>query len=110
MALMTWAKANERRLPELALLCHIPNGGLRSIREAGRFKRMGVRPGYPDYVLDVPRGVFHGLRIELKAEGGKVSAVQKEWLAALNKQGYCAVVAVGWTAASNMIEAYLKKV
>jgi len=108
IALMRWKQLNMKRLPELDMLFHVPNGGTRAVREAARFKRMGVQPGVPDYFLDVPRGAFHGLRIEMKSPTGKVSDEQKDWLYRLNKHGYCAVVCYGWEDAAKMIESYLK--
>lgn len=51
---------------------HIPNGGLRSKREAARMKGQGVRPGVPDLCIPVARRGYHSLYIEMKAaEGGR---------------------------------------
>ena len=53
--------------PELSLyLHHSPNGGFRNASEAAKFKAMGVRAGFPDLVLLVPRGKRPFLAIELK--------------------------------------------
>ena len=41
-------------------LIHVPNGGRRDIREAAKFKRMGVKAGVPDLVLLYPSGGYHG--------------------------------------------------
>lgn len=112
-ALFDWAEKSLGRYPELIGLMHVPNGGKRDALEAARFKKQGVRPGYPDLVLDVARGSFHGLRIELKATredlGRKpqVSAEQRKWLQRLELAGYRAVVCEGWEAARDEIVAYL---
>ena len=111
MALFTWANhmAVTGRLPELARLFHVPNGGSRGPAEAGRFKAMGVRKGVPDVFLDVPRGGFHGLRIEMKRRrGGVLSDEQADWLDYYNANGYRAVVCYGWDEARMEIEDYLK--
>lgn len=111
MALFTWAHhmAVTGRLPELARLFHVPNGGSRGPAEAGRFKAMGVKPGVPDVFLDVPRGGFHGLRIEMKRRrGGVLSDEQAEWLDYYNANGYRAVVCYGWDEARMEIEDYLR--
>ena len=106
--LLSWAETQSGRLPELRLLFHIPNGGGRSKREAGRFKAEGVKAGVPDLCLPVPRGGSHGLYIELKRlKGGKVSKEQAAWLDALREQGYAASVCRGWQEAAAVIEAYL---
>lgn len=107
-ALMSWVSHAQQQHPELRLLLHIPNGGLRTKRVAAQLQRLGVRPGVPDLLLPVARGRYHGLWIELKAQPGRrVSAAQEEWLRALEEQGYFTVVCVGWEAARRMIEAYL---
>lgn len=38
-------------LPVDAVFHHSPNGGWRKKREAARFKRMGVKPGWPDCTI-----------------------------------------------------------
>lgn len=58
MALMHWAAYYESEHPELALLFHIPNGGTRNKREAGRLKAAGVKAGVSSRSL-------------LRAAGGK---------------------------------------
>lgn len=111
MALFTWANhmAVTGRLPELYWLYHVPNGGSRGPAEAGRFKAMGVKKGITDVALDVPRGGFHGLRIEMKRrEGGTVSQDQRDWIDHLNANGYRAVVCYGWDEARMEIEDYLR--
>lgn len=57
------------------LLFHVPNGGLRNLREASKFKSMGVIAGVPDLLL-INKGKLYG--IELKTEDGVLSKVQKE--------------------------------
>lgn len=109
MALFTWAHhmAATGHIPELSRLFHVPNGGRRGPAEAGRFKAMGVKPGVPDVFLDVPRGGFHGLRIELKRRnGGKVSKDQTDWIDWYNANGYRAVICYGWDEAREEIENY----
>lgn len=95
------------KYPELALLFHIPNGGKRNVREAARFKRMGVKPGVPDMFLPVPRGKKHGLFIELKAPNGRVSDYQSEWLSRLGELGYAAYVCFGADDAWDVLTKYL---
>ena len=107
-ALLRWAEYNRAAHPQLKLLLHIPNGGLRGKAEAGRFKAMGVKPGVPDLFLPVARGGFHGLWIEMKRiKSGKLSTVQQGWISALQEQGYMAVMCRGWCEASETIIRYL---
>lgn len=107
VALATWAKRQSCTVPELALLFAIPNGGKRSRAVAGKLKAEGVKAGIPDLCLPVARGKYHGLFIELKAKGGRMSESQFEWGRALSAQGYCVHLCVGWGAAKTAIEDYL---
>ena len=54
---------------------HYPAGELRNPRTAGKLKRMGVMPGWPDLLLLSPRGLLHGL--ELKRAGADLSDAQE---------------------------------
>ena len=106
--LFSWAAMNSGKRPELRLLFHIPNGGMRSKSEAARFKAEGVKPGVPDLFLPVARGPWHGLFIELKRQqGGRISDSQKRWLDSLTTAGYYATVAHGWREATAILTEYL---
>jgi hypothetical protein len=113
-ALFRWAELSRGRWPELALLFAVPNGAFLAgdavarAKQAGRLKRQGLRPGVPDVFLDVARGGYHGLRIEMKAGKGRASDDQRLWIAALREQGYLAEVCVGWEAARELVERYLR--
>ena len=108
ICLLRWAAYQAGKYPELELLYHTPNGGLRSRTEAARLRAAGVKAGVPDLCLPVPRKGFHGLYIELKRiSGGRVSKEQREWLEALSEQGYKAIVCKGWEDATREIMDYL---
>ena len=109
VALMQWASlpTSLKRYPELELLHAVPNGGHRFISVAKAMKAEGVKPGVPDLDLPVPRGPFIGLRIELKAKGGKESPPQRWWRERLTAHGHRALVCVGWEEAKRAIETYL---
>ena len=94
-------------VPALRLLFAIPNGGHRHKATAGRLKAEGVRRGVPDLCLPFACGGFHGLFIELKAQGGRASDEQKKWIEALQAQGYRAEVCVGADEAWDVICEYL---
>lgn len=106
-ALIQWADL----VPIIAgRLVHVPNGGRRNPREAGRLKAMGVRAGYPDFLLDVPHGGRHGLRLELKARRPHHAAItrpQAEWIEYLVANGYACRVCYGWEDAKDFITRYL---
>ena len=68
---------------------------------------MGVKPGVPDITLPVPRGIYHGLYIELKTDSGKTSKEQNEWLAEAREDGYYTAVCYSWPEAAEVLERYL---
>ena len=76
-------------LPKGAIWFAVPNGGTRNLREAVKFKRMGVKAGIPDIIILHQSKAFC---IELKSGNGVVSKVQKAMMLALFEAGF--VVAV----------------
>ncbi len=62
-------------LPDDIIFTHIPMGEKRNKGTAGKLKRMGVNPGWPDFEILIPDGVT--LRIEMKGEKGSLSEPQK---------------------------------
>lgn len=87
----------------------IPNSAPKGMQAAAYFRSEGLRPGYPDLGLDVPRGRFHGLRIEMKrADGtGRTSPDQERWVERLTRRGYKVVVPAGVHEAMTAIESYM---
>lgn len=102
-----WARMNVRRYPELKWLYHVPNGGSRNHAEAVKLKQMGVRPGVSDICLPYSRGVYHGLFLELKFDGGRVQSSQKEFLDDMEAAGFYVCVCYGAENAVKIIEEYL---
>lgn len=92
-------------------LAAVPNGGDRHPAVAGKLKAEGVRKGYPDLQLLMPRGCYHGLIIELKRiKGGRVEPEQADWIDWLSGQGYMAVVCKGADQACETIKRYLGEI
>lgn len=107
IALMDWARLARATSPDLDLLFHIPNGGGRSKAEAGIFKAMGVKAGIPDLFLSVPNQNWHGLYIEMKSTGGRVSPEQKDVFKRLGDKGYAVFICRDWIEAKDAIRSYL---
>ena len=116
--LFAWSRMEARRIPELALMYSVPNGGSRHSAEASNLKAEGVKAGVPDIHLPVRRQQFNGLYIELKrtafalpetgyTKWGTVSAEQLQWLAALNAAGSHAVICRGYIHARDTVLAFL---
>ncbi|EKI3096579.1 VRR-NUC domain-containing protein [Escherichia coli] len=89
-----------------ARLHSTPNGGMRSDATAWKMKAEGQKAGYPDLSLDVPRGRYHGMRLELKFGKNRVSEHQKHWLRMLSDDGYYCCVAYGHQQAIELLMAY----
>jgi hypothetical protein len=92
----------------LAWLHAVPNAAKRSGKLGAEMVDEGLESGVPDLFLDEPRGVFHGLRIEMKRKGGRVSDTQELWLKHLMEKGYFAIVCTGWIEARETILWYLE--
>jgi len=101
------AQFSVQKYPELNLLMAIPNGGHRSMAVAGKLKAEGVKKGFPDIFLPVPRGGWHGLMIEMKVEPNKPSPEQVQWLWDLTRNGYLAVVCYSTKDAWGLLIAYI---
>jgi len=110
--LFQWAKLQEKRYPELALMFAIPNGGDRHPAVGAKMKAEGVKAGVPDIFLPVHRvrlgWVDFGLFVEMKRDSKeKPKAEQKKWLADLEHRGYRVEVGYGFEDARDKILAYL---
>ncbi len=104
---MRVVRLHEKQYPALLNLSHVPMGGWRHRTVARKLKAEGVRPGYPDYLLDVPLGGYHGWRCELKSRGGTPTKEQKEWHERLRANGYKVDLCKGWEEAWAALKAYL---
>ena len=107
VSLFQKAERWEGEYPELALLHAIPMGGKRPISVAKRMKAAGAKKGLLDMCLPVPRGQYHGLYLELKVKGGRLSKEQKWWIEKLREQGYAVHVCYGCIEAWGVIMEYL---
>lgn len=82
---------------------HTPNGGKRKPIEAAIFKGLGVRAGVSDIIAVHAGRIF---ALELKAEGGRASEAQMEFIADIERAGAFACVAVGLDRAIATLEAW----
>ena len=108
-AIVQWAgyvKYKDKTLADY--LHHSPNGGKRNSKTGALFKAMGTKAGYPDLILDIAKGGYHGLRLELKKKGGSASEQQLERIAMLNAEGYLAKVVVGFDETKQALIDYMQ--
>lgn len=117
VTVIEWKNWNIHNYPELKWLHAIPNGsklpysrdkyGNRYSKEAKHLITEGLTSGIADLYLPVPRSKYHGLYIEMKAQGGKPTPQQEEFLYFVSLQGYKAVICYGAEDAIETIENYL---
>lgn len=108
ITLFSWARIYQHKYPALKWLHAIPNGGYRTKSQAARLKAGGVKAGVADIFLPAAAAGYHGLYIELKrADGGRASKEQKEFISDMQKAGFRAEVCHGWRSAAETIEQYL---
>jgi len=100
-------------------------GGIRtSFKQAVKAKATGYVKGFPDLQICVPMergvgkeggtieggGIYHGLFLEIKKDKKSYpTKEQKEWIAYLNDQGYCARVTKGIDESIQVIDDYFNK-
>lgn len=86
------------------LVCfHPPNGGKRGIREAVRLKRMGVRAGVADLIMLHNGNAF---ALELKADNGRLSEAQDQFLADFRAAGGFSWAAYGLDSALKVLKTW----
>lgn len=87
----------------------VPNGGKRNIRDAKRFKSMGVLAGVYDIFVSETTPVYSGLYIEFKAPGrpGSTSETQDTFKDNAEARGYMTTVHDNAILALKEVEEYL---
>ena len=91
------------------LFFKINNEGSKNSLDGWQNQLEGVLAGVSVYFLPLPKGKYHGLFLELKrTKGGKVSALQVEWVKLMRENGYAAGICYGADHAIEVIERYLK--
>jgi len=99
------------------MFTHIPNETYTtSWNQKRKNKAEGVKKGFPDYVIVIPkdkskRGKSHLLLVEMKRrKGGKATPEQLSWIAAMNDiENIQAVVCKGAEDAISFISNFLKE-
>lgn len=104
---ISWANLHLNRYPELKWLFHTPNGGHRNKTEAIKFKQMGVKAGVSDLCLPYPKGIYHGLFIEMKFGKNKQTENQKEFLHDMAAAGHYVVTCYTGESAIEILKEYL---
>lgn len=101
----------DAQYPQLAMLLHhSPNEGLlpKSARDGAKRKAMGVRAGFPDFILLIPSHGYHYLCVELKTATGRQSTNQKSYEEAVTAVGGKYVICRSLDEFMKVITEYLK--
>jgi hypothetical protein len=108
-AFVLWRNYWWDHYPVLRLLYAVPNGGYRTDKTAAIMKLEGQLPGVPDLCLPAARRGYHGLYIEMKRpKEGRLSDHQREFIAALEAEGYLVRVCRGFEEAKRAVVEYLE--
>lgn len=102
-----WADWNAVKYPQLRWLYHCPNGGKRDVREARKFRQLGVKPGVSDLCLPFPKGKYCGLFIEMKYGNNKLQETQIEFLRDMANAGHFVITCYSGSLAIDVLEKYL---
>jgi hypothetical protein len=95
--------------PLTKLIYAVPNAAKRSYSLAAHMKGEGMTAGILDINIDIPRGGYHGMRIEFKRDAKmKFSEEQVKTVAQLEAEGY--LVELHWddVAAFDSTLAYMR--
>lgn len=93
-----------KTFPAVRILA-IPNGSQRSRTTGARLKAEGVVAGVPDLLIPA-----WNLWVEMKrADGGAVSAVQKDWHRYLESIDHTVLVCAGFAQAKEKVEELVKR-
>ncbi len=99
----------ERKHPDIyEAMCAYPAGGMRNKKVGAEMKAEGQVSGYPDIIIDLARGDYHGARVEVKTEVGTLQATQKTKLFTLSEQGYYCTARKGFDDVVAAILAYAR--
>lgn len=82
----------------LLTFCHIPNEGNRTEREGAIMKRMGLRPGWPDFMIYMANGEDYAIEMKrrnapvgepwgVRVSSSHLRPQQAEWFAKLSEMG-----------------------
>lgn len=109
---VAWIRETRTTVSDLWLVTAVPHAE-QSKAQAGKKWAEGVEAGYPDLLLDSPRGGYHGLRVEMKklADYGYARGApredQRNWHIRLARAGYCVVTCWGSAVAIAVFRWYL---
>lgn len=107
VSLFQWAALCYGQYPELRFMYAVPNAAQRNYGTAMWMKAEGLKAGVPDICLPAPRGIYHGLYVEMKYGNNKPTDEQNAYISFLESQVYCVRVCYSFEAARVIVKDYL---
>ncbi len=72
-------------------------------------RRLGLKKGIPDVIIDYPLHAWHGCRLELKRDASsEIHDEQKAWCERLRRRGYFVELCAGLGAATAAVGRYMR--
>ncbi len=90
-----------------ALFCASLGGIFTTPAGARKAIRTGYRKGQPDLFIYEPKGIYHGLAIEIKTIKGRATKEQEQWITDLQNRGWRAEICKGLPAILDLIDTYM---
>lgn len=84
----------------------VPNGGFRLKATAAAIEAEGAKRGVPDMSLEIPAGIYHGMRVEQKHGKNMPSEYQLTWMRRLKAQGYYVLLSFSPEETISVMEQY----
>ncbi|WP_236566459.1 PDDEXK family nuclease [Pantoea brenneri] len=84
----------------------VPNGGFRLKATAAAIEAEGAKRGVPDMSLEIPAGIYHGMRVEQKYGKNMPSEYQLTWMRRLKAQGYYVLLSFSPEETISVMEQY----
>lgn len=76
-------------------------------KQARKLKDQGMKSGVADIQIKEARHGFHGIDLELKVKGGRLSDDQINYLTSVEQKGYLAIVAYNVESITLLLKSYL---
>ncbi|HIF9337709.1 TPA: hypothetical protein ACX6RO_001797 [Photobacterium damselae] len=86
----------------------VPNGGIRGKKTRFDMQAEGQKKGAHDIDIDLPKGRYHGCKVEVKRENGTLSIEQKVRLERLEEKGYFCYCGKGFDQCWSVFKAYFE--
>jgi hypothetical protein len=96
-----------RAMPFSGFVWATPNGGYRNKITASNMRGEGQMAGVWDVFVCLPRSGYHGMFIEFKRPGGRLTQSQKEFQARIEPEGYRFEVHTEAAAAFEAVKNYI---